>query len=160
MTYKHNDCDAYHGQKLTLHDCVAEKITYENGILSFWLSDGFWITPSHEASDLENVIKTDAARVDFKVDDIDDVSVDVFTRKRSIIKRTIVEYWDAQELIEAVNNGKCIIEFVYQYRTYFEQMWYCAIRSSKKPYYRDCYLHIPNTEAVYRWNELRPDHTW
>ena len=87
MTYKHNDCDSYHGHKLTLHDCRAEKIIYNKGILSFYMSDGFWITPHHEASNLENTVRTDAARVDFKVDDILDASVDVYIRKRNIIKR-------------------------------------------------------------------------
>ncbi|MBQ8830447.1 MAG: hypothetical protein IJ017_02490 [Oscillospiraceae bacterium] len=160
MTYKHNDPDIFHGKELSLHDCVADKITYENGVLSFNLPEGFWITTNHDANDLENVIRTDSARVDFRVDDILDVSVDVYIRKRNIIKRTIVQYWDAQDLIDAVNSGKCTIEFIYQYRTFFEQMWQCVIRSEKKPYYRECYLHIPGTEVIYRWNNLRPDHTW
>ncbi len=160
MTYKHNDCESYNNFKLTLHDCRAEKITYNNGILSFYMSDGFGITPNHEASDFANTVRTDAARVDFKVDDILDVSADVFIRKRNIIKRTIVEYWDAEDLMEAVNSGRCVIEFIYQYKSFFEQMWRCAIHSTKKLHYAECYLHIPNTEAVYRWNELRPDCVW
>ena len=107
---------------------------------------------------LNNTVRTDAAIVDFLVDDIDAVLLRVFTH--NVFKKTRAEIWEMHDLIRDINNGKCLIEFIYQYRTHFEQMWHCAIRSKKKPYYRECQLHLPSAEATFYWNNLRPDCEW
>ncbi len=164
MTYenfKHIDPDEYHGKKLTLHDCTANKILFENNTLRFYLPDGFWVTPHHEENSSEKVVRTDASVVDFSIEDIDDTMVRVFTRKAWCWSRKAsVEIWHMEQLISAVNSGKYIIEFITQYRSYYEQMWHCAIRSNKKPYYRECQLHIPNTNATFYWNNLCLDREW
>lgn len=156
--YKHIDADLCHDNTLTLHDCVAERIEYSEGILRFIFPDGFWIMPNHNDNNLGETVRTDSAVVDFRIKNIDDVTLDVFSR--SIFNKTRADTWRINELIQYVNNGICKIEFIYQYRSSFEQMWKCAIHSNKKPYYRDCQLHIPSTEAVFYWNKLRPECEW
>ncbi len=155
--FKHKDEDSSHDDSLSLHDCVAEKIEVFDGCLRFVMPDGFWITPKHKCNNTKYILKTDASVVDFRIDDIDDIIVRVFTRGVNN-RKTNVEFWKIIDLIRGVNNGDYSIEFVYQYRSYFEQMWYCAIHSKKKPYYKECQLHIPQTEAVYRWDDLRPEY--
>ena len=159
LEFKHNDADDSHDKVLTLHDCIVENVSYTDGVLRFFLPEGLWIAPTHKENILGKVVKTDAAVVDFRIEDIDDIIVRVFTRNR-FTRRTKVEIWEMRDLMESVNSGEYKIEFIYQYRTYFEQMWQCAIRSNVKPYYRECQLHLPDTDAVYRWNDLRPDHEW
>ena len=154
-TFKHNDPDDYHERELILHDCIAEKILCTNEMLRFCFSGGFWVTPFHKANDLNKTVRTDAAQVDFHVDEINDVGVYVYAK--TFFKKTMVEYWTLKDLVDAVNSGKCTLEFIYKYRTYFEHMWLCALSSKKKPYYRECQLHIPGAAATYRWNELLPD---
>lgn len=158
LNFKHNDEDGCHDITLTLHDCVADKIEFADGWLRFYLPDGLWVNPNHEDSPLEKTVRTDAAVVDFKIKDLDDIRVTVFIRNR--FRKTRVEFWDMHELMDAVNSGACSLEFFFQYRASFEQMWDCAIRSEKKPYYRDCQLHLPETEAIYRWNNLIPEYEW
>ena len=158
--FKYNDCD---DEQLSLHDCVADKITYKNGVLSFYLPDGFKVMPNHPENPFDDMARTDAAKVDFlfrfpDIDKLENISVQVF--KRSLFKRTYVEYWTAQKLVDAVNREKCTFEFIFPYKSYDQQMYHCALHFKKKPYYLDCQLYIPGTEAVYRWNELRPDNTW
>ena len=164
MTYKsfkHTDPDNFHGKELTLHDCISDKISYEDSILRFFLSDGFWVTPHHKENSSEKVVRTDASAVDFSIEDIDEVMVRVFTRNTWCWSRkTSVEIWNMEQLIALVNSGKCTIEFITQYRTHYEQMWHCAIRSDKKPYYRECQLHLPNTNATFCWNNLCLDREW
>lgn len=154
----HIDGDACHDQTLTLHDCVAEKVCFLDGFLRFYLPDGLWITPVHDANDLNKTVRTDAAVVDFRIENVDDIIVQVFTRYR--FRKTKVEIWEMRDLMNAINKGDCTLEFIYQYRTHFEQMWHCAIRSKRKPYYRECQLHLPETDAVFCWNHLRPEHEW
>ena len=157
--FQHCDPDAFHGMELTLYDCVADRISYENNTLRFYLPDGFWVTPHHRANTCGKVVRTDAALVDFSIEDLGDISIAVFTRHRWL-RKTTVAYWDMEQLIAEVNSGKCTLEFVTQYRTYGEQLWHCSIRSGKKPYFRECQLQLPNTAATFYWNVLRYDREW
>jgi len=157
----HNDPDAFHGKELTLHDCISDKISFENGILRFNMPDGFWVTTHHNDNECGKIVRTGVSKVDFTVKDLDDITVRVFRPKRWCWSRkTSVEVWHIEHLISEVNSGRCTIEFVTQYRTYFEQMWHCIIHSKKKLYYRECQLHLPETDAIFRWNNLRPECEW
>lgn len=156
-TFKHIETDACHDKTLTLHDYYAEKVRYSNTTLRFYLSDGFWITNLHNDNNLNKTVKIDAAIVDFHIDNIEDILLYVFTR--NIFKKTSAEIREMHDLIDDINNEKCSIEFIYQYNTYFEQMWRCAIHS-KKPYYRECHFHLPSTEATFYWNNIQPDQEW
>ena len=164
MTYKnfkHSNPDEYHGKELNLHDCISDKIFIENNKLRFCLPDGFWVTPHHKENHSGKVVRTDASVVDFSIEDIGDITVQVFTRHRWLwFRKTSVEFWDMEQRIAFLNSGECKVEFVTQYRTYGEQMWHCAIRSNKKPYYRECQLHLPNTNATFYWNNLCLDREW
>lgn len=157
----HNDPDVFHGKELTIHDCISNKISFEDGALCFYLPDGFWVTPHHKDNQCEKIVRTGGSAVEFAIKDIDDIKVHVFTRNAWFWSRkTSVEIWHIEQLISAVNSGKCTIEFITQYRSWFEQMWHCAIHSERRPYYRECQLCLPETEAVFHWNNLRPEREW
>lgn len=159
--FNHIDPDEFHGKELTLHDCIANNIIYKNNTLRFYLPDGFWVTTHHKANPSEKVVRTDTSAVDFSIKDIGDAMVYVFTRHRWLWFRKIsVEIWDMEQFIALVNSGKCTVEFITQYRTYGEQMWHCSIRSSKKPYYRECQLYLPESKATFFWNDLCLDREW
>ncbi len=157
--FTHNDPDEFHDTLLTLHDCIADKIAYNNNTLSFCFPDGFWIMPDHKGSYLDKTVRTDAAQVDFTItpDDHFEVYLEVFKKRKHF--KTIVEYWDLKKLKDAVNNRKYQLEFIYQYRTYFEQMWFCCLHY-KGNWYGECQLHIPFSTATYRWNNLRENCVW
>lgn len=156
--FKHNDPDSYHGIKISLHDCIAEKITFEDNILTFYFPDGICITPNHEASDLDYTFQTDAAEAVFHVDSTDDIYAEVFGQ--TYFRKTYVTYWNIRDLMKAVNIKGCGFEFLYQYRSFHEQLWECELRYGKKPYSRTVYLHIPGATASFFWNNLLPDHEW
>ncbi len=159
--FKHTDPDDFYDKELTLHDCIADKISFDNHTLRFYLPDGFWITPYHIENNSEKVMRTDASVVDFSIEDVDDILVRVFTRHRWPGFRNIrVELWNMEQLISAINSGKCTLEFITQYRSHCEQMWDCVIHSKNKPYYRECQLYLAKTEATFFWNDLREDREW
>ena len=160
-SFDHIDPDEFHGKELTLHDCIANTITYKRKTLRFFLPDGFWVTTHHKANLSGKVVRTDASVVDFSIDDMDDVILRVFTAHRWLwFRRTSVEIWNMEQLIALVNSGKCTVEFITQYRTYGEQLWHCAIRSNRKPYYRECQILFPDTNATFYWNNLCLDREW
>ncbi len=156
--FKHIDLDDSHDETLTLHDCIAEKVYLSDDILRFYFSDGFWIIPCHTENNLNKIVRTDKAVVDFLIKNIDDITIRVF--KRNVLKKTYVVYWKITDLINAINKKNFTIEFIYRYRTYHEQMWYCIIRSKNNYRSYECQLHLPNTLATYYWNDLRPDCVW
>ena len=159
--FRHVDPDAHHDKALTLHDCVANKILFERNTLRFYLPDGLWVTPHHKENTYGKTLRTDAAAVSFSVEEPDDITVRVFTRNAWCWSRkTCVENWHMEQLMEAVNSGKCTLEFLTQYRSNYEQLWHCVIHSEKRPYYRECQLYLPAAEATFFWNDLRPDREW
>ena len=158
IPFKHNDSDVCHDNTLTLHDCVADKVSVFNNTLRFTFPDGLWVTPLHEDNTSDKTLKTDAAVVDFCVENIDNIKVHTFTR--TLFGKTKVETWNIHILMNAINNGECTIEFITQYRAHFEQMWLCVLHSKKKPYYRECQLHLPGTEATFRWNDIQLEREW
>jgi len=158
MPFKHNDPDALHGQALSLHDCHAHRIVFSEGMLRCCFPEGFWITPQHAANDLDKVVRTDAAVVDFALADADAVTIRVF--ERNLLRQTVVKDWSLQTLIDRVNRGRCTVEFLYQYRWDNDQLWECVIHAPRRPYYRACQIHLSSTQAVFHWNDLRPDCEW
>ena len=160
-TFKYINPDEFHNKELTLHDCIADKITFENKALRFYLPDGFWVTPHHKENLTNKVVRTDASVVNFTVEDINEITVRVFTKNTWCWSRKeTAEIWHIDQLISAINNNKCTIEFITQYRTYGEQLWQCVIHSPKKPYYRECQIYLPNATANYCWNKLCLDREW
>ena len=159
--FLHKDPDSFHDHELTLHDCVADKIMLENGVLCFNFPNGFWITPNHNENQLNKTVRTDSSAVEFTIENIDDITIRIFKRNRFLGSQKItVEDWKIEKLISDVNNGKRVIEFITQYRSFYEQMWECVIRLDKKPYHIECQLYLPNTKATYYWNNLRADREW
>lgn len=159
--FKHIDPDEYHGKELTLHDCIANKISFESNTLRFYLPDGLWVTPYHKENTYGKTLRTDAAAVSFSAEDMDDITVRVFTKNTWCWSRkTCVENWHMEQLMTAVNSGNCTLEFLTQYRSHYEQLWHCVIHSPKRPYYRECQLYLPAAEATFFWNDLHPDREW
>ncbi len=158
MIFKHHDPDRFHGQELTLHDCKAEKIFCENQMLRFCFPEGVWITDGHPENRLQKTVRTDAAVVEVHVDDIEDVTIDVFVP--GWFGKTTVCNWSVNELAKNINSGTHTLEFIDLYRSYSEQLWVCELHSAKKPYHQRCHLYLPGADAVFHWNVLRSDCTW
>ena len=156
--FNHNDPDEFHDKEIMLHDCKADRISFENGIIRFNLPDGLWVTPYHKESGLEKIVRTGPAAVEFLVGDPDGIFVRLFTKHRWL--KTTVEYIDFEQLVSAVNNGKLTLEFIDQYRSCVGQLWVCAVHSRKKRYYKECQLFLPEAKATFFWNDLIPDREW
>ena len=156
--YLHYDNE--HDEWMTLHDCFAEKASLVDGVLTFYFSDGFWITPNHEASHLEETVRTDASEVRFHLENEDpsDVWVYVYTEKEQ--GKALRKEWELQELIDRINEGYCRLEFLYQYKSFHARIVECWLWLKKKPYHKPCDLKISTDKVTYCWNHLREDRRW
>lgn len=151
----HNDPDCSYNETLSLHDCEVSSISYSDGILRFRLSDGLIIGAGHPENPYGKTMQTDEAVVDFRVEKPNGVTADILLYGR--FGRTRVKTLSLSELISAVNKGSFTLQFLYQYRSFHEQLWHLAVHRKGKLYQGTCHLYLPWTEAVYRWNNLKPE---
>lgn len=154
--YKHCDIsDKY----VSLHDCHATNISYENGIITFIFSNGIWVTNEHPSNELGKTVRTDMAEVKFNLDfgNEDDITVYVFEEK---FRKTLRQEWQLSKLIECVNNENYTIEFLYQYKGYHSMIIECWLWSNKKPYHQECEIKVALKDVKYYWNELCEDKEW
>lgn len=157
MIFSHCDHDEKH---LTLHDCVAESAYLESGKLVFEFPDGFWISPDHPESSLSNYVKTDFSKVEYTPADGKDCDVSIFVFQKTFFKKTVRVEWTLQELLHKINNGKCKLEFLYQYVGGDSRIVECQLIFDKKPYWKECEIKMSVSEARYYWNNLRSDRVW
>lgn len=155
--YKHCDSD---DSFITLHDCYANRIAFENGILSFYFEDGFWITSEHKSNNLQKTVRTDSSRVDFHLEQFDSEEITVYVFQKSLFGKTIRKELKLNDLVAFVNDGTYSLEFLYQYKGSNEQIIECWLHFDKRPYDYECQLKIPARKTVYHWNDLRADREW
>lgn len=153
IVYTHTDTD---DSVLSLHDCDANRIQFENGILSFYFPNGFWVTPSHHANNCGKTVRTDFSQVDYHIDD--DVSIYVF--RKNIFGKIIRIEWTLEELVHLINNNTFSLEFLYQYKGYNEELLKCLLHFDKEPYHYECQIEIPTSKVLYRWNNLCYEKSW
>ena len=151
--YKHYDKD---GAAISLHDCKAEKATFEKGILTFYFpEDGFWICSDHEENSTGEAVRTNASEVRFHLlyETEDESQCYVFDKKSE--RKSVRKEWTISELVSAINSGKYQLEFLYRYAGgYKELVFYCEICQKKKPYRRECQLWLSVQDVTYCWNEM------
>ena len=75
-------------------------------------------------------------------------------------KKTIREEWKLSQLIEHINNQKCTLEFLYQYKGYNSRVIDCWFWSDKKPFHRECLIKLRIEKVEYCWNNLCGDREW
>ena len=154
--YKHCDTsDEY----ISLHDCHATSIVYDNGVITFIFPDGIWVTNECPSNELGKTVRTDKAEVKLYLDfgSEYDIPVYIFEEK---FKKTIRKEWELSKLMEHINNMNYTLEFLYQYKGYNSMIIECWLWSDKKPYHRECELKLSIKDVKYCWNELCEEREW
>lgn len=155
--YKHCDLNDNY---ISLHDCHAERINFENGVLSFIFPDGFWVAEEHCRNESNDTVRTDFAQVDFRIADEEIDGIEIYIFKRKIGGKIIREEWELQDFINAVNKGDFRVEFITHYKSYKSNLFKCWVWFDKAPYHFECEIVLYAEETVYNWNNLRYDCTW
>ena len=153
----HRDTDE---SLVSLHDCRADRAALEDGVLSFFFPDGFWVTSKHPDNPTENTVRTGPARVDFVLRDSggDDAAVEVFTRLRW--PHALRTAWELPRLLGVINERGWELEFLYQYPGGWDRVIECWLWFDRRPWHRECRLKLDVKQAFYCWNELREDAVW
>lgn len=154
--YKHCDLDDSY---ISLHDCRAEKMKFQDGILSFGFPEGFWVTEKHSQNHSDTTVRTNSSQVDFQIidEEIDGIEIYLFKKNR---KKIVRDDWEPMNFINAVNAGDFQVEFITQYKGYQSYLFKCMIWFDVKPYHAECEIILRSENALYCWNELRYDRAW
>lgn len=154
--YKHQETDE---ALFSLHDCVANRIKFKDGMISFYFPEGIWITKEHADNDTGNTVRSDAAKVRFELFYPDD-DAEVYVYKPKGPDKAIRKEWKLKKLIQRVNDGEYQLEFLYQYSNGIGRFIECELKTKEKPYHWECNIKMLVKEATYLWNDIRPDATW
>lgn len=155
----------YHDGKdsnISLHDCRATRASVNNGILSFYFPDGFWIGENHSENYLKKTVSTDESKVDFHLThkSDDDVTIHIFTDTDEKNGKAIREKCGLKNFINFINDGSYELEFLYLYKGYKSIIFYCWIWFDETPYSKECELIISTSKIMYYWNGLCEDRLW
>lgn len=155
--YKHCDTD---DTLFSLHDCHAEKITFEKGVASFYFPGGFWILATHPENMSNAVVRSDASQVKFHLADesIDAIGVYIFTKTQK--GRSVREEWEPEDFMHAVNRGTFRVEFIQRYQDNGSLLYKCWLWLQQKPYHKECEITIDTVQITYCWNNVCPENTW
>lgn len=155
--YKHIETD---DKLFSIHDCYAEKISFNNSVLSFVFPNGFWVSEKHPANESDNIVRTDGARVDFRIidEEIDGISIFVFKKQNE--RKAIREEWETENFINAVNNGAFKVEFIDCYKRNQYLLFKCQVWFDRKPYQEECEIILHAERSVYNWNNIEYDRIW
>lgn len=150
----------FNNEHITLHDCCANSMNYENGVLSFVFPEGFWVTPQHNKNDSDKIVRTDLSQVDFELLDrvVEDVRVYIFRENENA--DTIREEWELEDFINKVNAGIFKVEFIDEYKTYQSYLYKCWVWFDDEPYHYECEIIIDSKNVTYNWNQLRYECEW
>ena len=155
--YKYNETDDTY---ISLHDCIAEKITVKNNVLSFYFPKGFWVTNEYDKNKSNDVVCTDVSQVDYNIIDEEYDSICVYAFKKGITGKIVRKQWPVEDLIKKVNSGKYRIEFLYNYKGYKDILYKCWLWFDKYPYHIEIQIELPINNITYRWNELQYNNIW
>lgn len=155
--YKHVETD---DKLVSIHDCYAEKMSFDNSVLSFVFQNGFWVLEKHPANESDNIVRTDKARVDFCVIDEEFDGITIFVFKKQNERTAIREEWEAESFINAVNDGAFKLEFIDCYKTNQYLLFKCQLKFDKEPYWEECEIILHTEKARFYWNDLRYDKVW
>lgn len=145
---------------IVLHDCYANNMNYENGILSFVFPDGFWVTPQHNKNESDKIVRTDLSQVDFELLDrvSEDVRIYIFRKNKN--DETIREEKELNDFINNVNAGLFKVEFIDENKTYQSNLYKCWVHFDNEPYHYECEIIIDTENVIYNWNQLRYEYEW
>ncbi len=152
--YKHIEHTA---EFVTIHDSVAEKIVFNNDVLSFVFPDGFWITDKNPFNESDNIVRTDCSQADFEIID-DEIEIYVFTKDEN--GQVIRDAWDIRSFEKAVNNKDFKVEFVDRYDSFETVLYKGFLRFDKAPFFKECEIILNIANEKYMWNKPCYDHIW
>lgn len=155
--FKHCDTD---DRYITLHDCHAEKMSFDNSILSFTFPDGFWVMDQHPHNKSDHTVRTGLTQVDFQIidEEIDGITIYIFRKGKT--GKAVREEWEPANFMSAVNSGNYRVEFITQYKSYQSFLFKCWVWFNHSPHHAECEIILHSENVAYRWNELCYDRIW
>ena len=157
MSFAHHDRDE---DLFSLHDCITNHVCFQDNVWSFDFPDGFWVLPDHPESRIDKAVRSDPAQVEYTLMD-NEYDVTIYVFEKSLFGQIVRKEWSIGDLVDKINSGKCKLEFLYRYNQgEHNAVWRCNLRTSKKPYFKDCWIEITYALVQYEWNRLCEDRIW
>ena len=141
-TYNHTD---FSGDFISLHECSANEISYENGVLSLNFNDGIRLKEKHHASKLCK--HTGKARVDFAVA----AAPAIFIFKKNLFGKLTKKELTVDALAELVNGNNTTLEILGTYHSDNGTLIKCWAKDKKSDKVSECHIELAPSKTTYYW---------
>ena len=131
----------------SLHDCVAENITFENGKLSFYFLDGILISEKYAPQERHTPIwQTGPAKITFS---------DADMRFFRVFSGNIVQEYPFFDVMVKVSSGEWSLDFDDEYRSYRAVLFSGVLRKTvhSKITFDHFTFALDYSELTCEWNE-------
>ncbi len=146
--------------RISIHDCLAHRVTVENGMLTFYFPEGIWVIPGHPSNPTEDMVCTGPAKMTLEpfCGDVWDWNVQSLYTLR--YPWQLARWWKPEKFVEALNRGSFRVEFINWYIAPVTALFQCALRSDRRPRYRDCNIQMDVKNIVCHWETMNFDRVW
>lgn len=141
---------------LSLHDCIATDMVWENGDLTFFFPDGVAIgevlTPKCRHI---NPVRSAPAKLTFVGADPAFFHVyEPWKAKGELLHSTVIWY-DLPEVVQKVSGGEWRIEFIEEYRNFHSNLYRCVLLKKDSDNERDPELifALDYEQLICEWND-------
>lgn len=141
-------------EQVGLHDCRAKKMSFEQGVLSFYFPDGIWVLPKSSDNPASEALRTKNARVDFSIVDADPDEIEIYLFRKNRRGNIIREDWKPDDFAAAVNAGEYQVEFLYTYQGYQSFLFKCWVWFEKAPWHAECEIILRTDGGSCEWDEI------
>ena len=143
-TYKHTD---FSGDFISLHDCTATEISYEDGVLSFTFDGGVWMKEIHHANKADKNERTGKATV--VLYPATAPAVHIF--KKGLFGKMTKKELSTDALCQLVNSNSTELKILGQYPSDNGTLIKCWAKEKKSDKVSECHIELKATKCRYYW---------
>ncbi len=147
-------------QRISIHDCIAQRMTLEKGILTFHFPEGIWVIPGHPSNPTENMVRTGPARMELELLSDDPTWLKVQSSRHLSGPWSLTKEWKTEAFLEALNAGKFRLEFISWHWDFHNPLFQCALHSDRRPWYQNCTLEVTARNVVCHWETMNFNRVW
>ena len=87
--------------------------------------------------------------------------VTIYVYEKNVFNKTVRNEWSINKLVQSINSGKYVLNFLYKYVDGYSSIVECVLESQQKPYISiECTMKLYEIDTYYYWNKIIEDRVW
>ncbi len=146
--------------RISIHDCIAEHMTVEKGVLTFAFPDGIGVCPNHPDNPADTPVYTGSARIELELPSDDPAWLKIQSSRHLLGAWSLTKEWKTEDFMKALNVGKFRLEFISWHWDFNNPVFQCALHSMRRPWYQNCILEVAARNVICHWETMNFNRVW